>query len=92
MSAAIVRAENRARVSKDERRIEKERKRKREDRKISSRMVGRAAIERRPNSREREGKKKRGERVSFDRWSDTHACNHVLSKIIIITIIRDTEI
>lgn len=90
MSAAIVRAENRARVSKDERRIEKERKRKREDRKISSRMVGRAAIERRPNSREREGKKKRGgERVSFDRWSDTHACNHVLSKIIIITIIRE---
>lgn len=42
--------------------IEKERKRerKREDRKISSRMVGRAAIER-ANSREREGKRKEEE-------------------------------
>lgn len=42
--------------------MEKERKRerKREDRKISSRMVGRAAIER-ANSREREGKRKEEE-------------------------------
>lgn len=75
--------------------IEKERKRerKREDRKISSRMVGRAAIER-ANSREREGKRKEeeGEFRSAVRivWVDgkrrVHGCNHVsrLSKITII--------